>query len=798
MTSRPSVRPTAAALCLFLQGTGLLALESAWVKSQVALFGSTPAAPGSVLIACFLGTALGSWWGRAGLGVRAPRFAAAFSASLLPAVLLPVMTRLGGAHGTIWLRSAPVMWGAAFLCILPVCAALGAFFPAVARGVSGSSFVLLYAVQAAGSLLGVAAGSFFLPAAFGYLLTALTGAATLVLAYATLRRVGTIAPDREPAEGQEALPGLRVGLVVAAAGSGVFSVLLQSVWIRLVATHTDSSVYSFGAVSCLVVALLAAAAALVSQLPERSLSGRGLLPWIPVLAVAGGGAAGLLWVRATGGLAIHLVENAQGLWQALVAAAPLTVAGSLFASLLFPALLRRAGGGSRGVGVLIAVNGLGCAAGAALGAFLLLPHLGVWWTLLAALAGYLALIPFLGGGLRAWAAAVLGAAVLAALNPLRHPLVTPADPAGGPPGQVVWAREGSHGTVAVIDYPGRGRTLWLNSTYLLEAFTGDVGSTARMGMLPVALHPRARSLAMIGVGTGITASGFLDSRLERVTLIELIPEVAAAAREHFRSHNRDALADPRVRVVTDDGRRFLSRNPERYDIVCTDLVTPWNEGASALYAAEHLRTVRERLNPGGICVVWLPLFQLTREEFLVIARTMAGAFPSVTFWQLGALSGHAVGALVGADRLSTEEIAAAASAAPGARAGLDPLRRHPSGVFSHYLGPLDPGDPLFAGVPETTLDRPRLEFLAARAGRTLLTGREFLDLAGELAGRPGNPGGRHFTVFTPEMESWRRVGYDMTRYTAYLRSGEYEKAAELEERIESLEAYREEGDELSR
>ena len=41
----------------------------------------------------------------------------------------------------------------------------------------------------------------------------------------------------------------------------------------------------------------------------------------------------------------------------------------------------------------------------------------------------------------------------------------------------------------------------------------------------------------------------------------------------------------------------------------------------------------QRLAPGGIYCQWLPLYQLTREEFDVIARTFLAVFPHVTLWR---------------------------------------------------------------------------------------------------------------------------------------------------------------------
>src|SRR4029077_9830915 len=60
---------------------------------------------------------------------------------------------------------------------------------------------------------------------------------------------------------------------------------------------------------------------------------------------------------------------------------------------------------------------------------------------------------------------------------------------------------------------------------------------------------------------------------------------------------------------------------------------PWHAGAGNLYAREMLETVARRLAPDGLFCQWLALYQLTREECDVIARTFLPVFPDVSVWR---------------------------------------------------------------------------------------------------------------------------------------------------------------------
>src|SRR5262249_57844752 len=107
-------------------------------------------------------------------------------------------------------------------------------------------------------------------------------------------------------------------------------------------------------------------------------------------------------------------------------------------------------------------------------------------------------------------------------------------------------------------------------------------------------------------------------------------EVARAARTYFASWNGQLLARSDVRLVLDDGRRYLAASRDRFDVIVSDLFIPWHASAGNLYAREMYDTVAQRLAPAGGFCQWLPLYQLTRTEFDIIVRTFLTLFPHPT------------------------------------------------------------------------------------------------------------------------------------------------------------------------
>jgi spermidine synthase len=81
------------------------------------------------------------------------------------------------------------------------------------------------------------------------------------------------------------------------------------------------------------------------------------------------------------------------------------------------------------------------------------------------------------------------------------------------------------------------------------------------------------------------------------------------------------LRNPKISIVTDDGRRWLRHNPEKkFDAVVSN--TTWNFRANAtnLLSVEFLELVRPHLNPGGS-------FFYNTTDSPRVQRTACSVFP---------------------------------------------------------------------------------------------------------------------------------------------------------------------------
>ncbi len=773
--SNGSRQPAPLAGLVFLSGAASLVYEVLWLKELSLLFGSTAYAASTTLAVFFLGLAVGSAvFGRWSPRLRSPLRAYAWielgvaASAALYFVLLEVYFQL---YGPIYdaLADRPAAFNAfrvalATLVLLPPAALMGGTLPVLGQHLVrrpdelGRYGALLYAVNTIGAAAGALLAGFVLPLALGfdraYLLAMAVNVAVAGLAWRLSQIDGhgaARAPDaradrqghrdrrsRAPRRRPPAAAGTTdaAWLLTAVAGlSGVFALGLEVLWTRMFAQVLQNSVYTFSTVLVVFLAALATGSAIANRLCRARAAPARVLWMLLTLSGLGVAATPFAFHRLTAGLSTLATGDA---WLPYVASIFANTTLLLFVptallGTVFPYLLRAAEGSPAAPGAVIgrlgALNTAGGVVGALAAGFVLLGTIGLWNSVRLIAAGYLVLA--LASAWRGWttprarlapAAATLGVLALlgTALDASRLSVVD-VDADRGEALLATW--EGPDGVVAVIERAGN-RRIEMNNFYTLGG-TGSMEQEQNQALLPLMTHPDPRRVFLLGLGTGITAGTALRHPVERLVVCEIAPDVIAAAAAYFDRPSGGLFTDPRASVRACDARNHLLGTAERYDAIIADLFVPWRAGVGNLYSREHFEAARDRLTAGGLFVQWLPLFQVSRREFDLVARTMLEVFEQVTLWR-GTFSPET-------------PFAAFVGAAEPTR--LDPAviernGRHLSGdaplpdaaalavTLPFYAGNLSAADGLIPPGPVNTDDRPLVEYLAPvtqreeRAGTT--------------------------------------------------------------------------------
>lgn len=439
--------------------------------------------------------------------------------------------------------------------------------------------------------------------------------------------------------------------------SGFAALGYQVVWTRTLAIFSLNAVYSFTIMLVTFLIGLAAGSAWMGRRIDRHPQPLALFGWLQI----GIGMCAVIALYAFARMPTLLdmftarTSFLASLWAEFFAAAVIMIVPTLLMGAVFPVVARlytapsptdpsvatlpdQKGVGSR-IGRLYALNTVGATLGAFTAGFIFIPLLGLQRSslLLAMLSmaiGTVALLIVLTRWSdRARLAGMLGATALAAA--LLPPGVYLGFREGVIP-ELVYYREGVDATVAVFEvkYPPL-KMSFVNGRSEVPTDRHSVRAFHLLGHLPALIHPNAQNALMISFGNGIASGAMATHPIPRIHAVELVAEQVEAARL-YEVENRGVLDRSGFQITIEDGRNYLLRSTERYDIITADATHPINSSSWALFTHEFYTMVRDHLSDDGVFIQWLPFHDLSERDYRNIIHTFQSVFPHTTLWYTGA------------------------------------------------------------------------------------------------------------------------------------------------------------------
>lgn len=639
-------RARAAAALMFLSGVSALVYEIVWMRMLARAFGVTVHAVAGLTALYMGGLALGAAlaarllsgkkplrtyaWLELGAGaaavlgtvwlVRLPALAAAFSSG----GPLPALARL--------LLAAPAL--------LPATVLLGATLPVMTRhaGAPGR----LYAANTLGAAFGAAAAAFWIIGERGetaaILLAASANAAAALTAF-TLSRGAS--KTNTPVAPSTATPAKHAHLVAALfALSGFCALAYEVLWSRQLVPLIGNSTYAFSMV--LIVILLGIGLGSTATPPAKGEDAFERFAFL-LLGLGAAAAAGAAAYRFLGMSA----DSPDFLYSPLrrfsdipmlgVETAIIVLPAAVLMGALFPAAVAagRRGGEDASTGRLYAWNTVGGILGSLwagfYGAAWLGPHRS--WLLLAGVqtaAGLGAVV--VSKPRRKLALAAAGLAAVAALSavyarhdPTLEMLGARLRRSGMKDFSIMFHDRSAAATITGVE-SGAAMNLYING---IET-SGNGQAGALMVILPDLMvdQPRANLVICLGAGNTFRAASRLVDKVDGVELVGDVAKRMTAFHPDLAEH----LARPGRSLFVEDGRNFLLRSKDRWDVIVVDAAPPlYSAGTVNLYTMEFLNLARAHLTPGGIFALWLPTRSFESDYWRILAGT-AAAFPHVAIW----------------------------------------------------------------------------------------------------------------------------------------------------------------------
>lgn len=642
----------------FVSGFCGLLYQVIWVRLAFASFGIITPVISIVISVFMLGLAIGSWGGGKlvsvltrrtrlspiifyaltevliGIGAfAAPRFFVLGEASLL---------EMGQSNSFSYLLFSAF---AITLSIFPWTVFMGATFPLMMAYVkefdreNAQSFSFLYVANVLGAMLGALLTAAVLVEILGFRHTLWVASAAnfLIAAMSLALGLRSASPDRGSERGSEAITstmsaGAPTLLYTILFTTGGASLALEVIWTRAFTPILGTQVYSFALL--LFVYLLGTWYG--SSLYRRGLKRARIWPTGQLLAIL----AVVVY--------LPIIFNDPRIVQdagtrVLVALASIFPFCAVL-GYLTPCLIDEySAGDPQLAGKAYALNVLGCILGPLLASYALLPLLGANLSMIVLAAPFLIFYFIYYKAISPqwrWATGLLAGVFLFSSLFIN---ISHENPCGTASNNCEIRRD--YTATIVSTGSGLQKRLYVNGI----GITSLTPITKYMAHLPLAFHQgRPESGLTICFGMGTTYRSLLSWDIQ-ATAVELVPSVKQA----FPYYHADAEAlfrHPKGRIVIDDGRRFLNRTNESFDVIVVDPPPPVEAaGSSFLYSKEFHESVKQHLKPGGIFQTWFPNGEESIQQAIV--RSLIDVFPHVKAY--GSVEGWGVHFLASMSPLET-------------------------------------------------------------------------------------------------------------------------------------------------
>ena len=633
-------------LGLFIaSGAAGLIYQVVWSRELVLLFGNTSQAISTIVTAFLAGLGGGALVGGR-LAARSRNPLRLYGLIELGVAVLAVglpnlFALLGGVYGSAYTAASPtelglIRFALAFAAVTPATFCMGMTLPALTSFMvrsldqAGRQLGELYAANTLGAVTGTILAGYFLIELIGLRMTALVAVALNLVAsgvsLAASRRVRQSPSQTSSAQAAFNSHGGAAGarkrriVYLATFIAGFAALAFEVLWTRLFAEGSGSTIYLFAAILAIYLFGIAVGSVWFGR---RSRPARDTVGTLGVCVGAIGVAAAATVVLCSGPLG-----------DGYYSVRPLTLLPATVAmGYAFPLAVRlvttSSAAAPSSVGKLYASNTAGSILGSFAAAFVLASTFGTNTSILLLSAvelGVGAALVLTDRPRRMDATALAGSFAALALVAVIAPSIglpiarSATENQLQSQGVLVAHTEDNISTVDVEGGPPSERQLFVTGvsmTYLTV-------STKLMAYLPMALRPNTASMLDICFGMGSTYRSSLILGI-RTDAVELSPSVPAQMPAFFSDANR-FLHDPRGRIIVGDGRNYVRLATGRYDVIVVDPPPPIESaGTVVLYTSEFFAEAKQRLNPGGIFLLWFP-YAATVDNFKTHLRTFRAAF----------------------------------------------------------------------------------------------------------------------------------------------------------------------------
>ena len=627
-------------LLFFFSGVSSLLYEISWIRESSLVFGATLPALSTVTAIFFGGMAVGnfifskkpySWklYGKIQLGISILAissiviFNLIYTYNTIPAFISDshvVLTLFRVFVVSIALLPATILIGGTF----PVMMGL---FPTSKEG-EGKTVGLVNGINTLGAVGGALLAGFVLfekIGAIGAIQLAVVVNFVIFIVSSKIKENEQISTENKShnVEGEKVNIVLTLSFLI-----GLVGVASQVLWSRFLALIVNNTVYTY-TVTIATVIIGLSIGSFIAGLFDSKIKNRGAAIGIVLI---GNVSSFLIALLLPASLWLHITSGDSIAHNILVISA-IMLLPALFSGMTFPLLVEFAEQNveNRGAisGLISAANTIGGILASLIFGFIILPKLGIGWTIvIIASITLISIIIAYKSSPRNYSFLFLVLPIIALLFLWRTPSKFVQDFLidNSSSNRLIHFEEGELSTISVYKN-GEYKTMKID-----RLWQGESRKTRQImaAHIPMLLSPKkVNDVAVIGVGPGVTANRFLMYNVTSLDLVDIEKSVFSTAQKYF---NGGWMNDSNVTIIVDDGRSFLKYNSKKYDIISIEIGQVFRPYSASFYSKEYYELVANRLQDNGVVGQFVPLAAFNFEEFKRVIKTFIEVFPHAQLW----------------------------------------------------------------------------------------------------------------------------------------------------------------------
>ncbi len=158
----------------------------------------------------------------------------------------------------------------------------------------------------------------------------------------------------------------------------------------------------------------------------------------------------------------------------------------------------------------------------------------------------------------------------------------------------------------VVTKRGEQYTFFVNGVPSITTPLPDIASVEDFVHFPMLFHEKSKSVLVLSGGAGGMIHEILKYPVSRVDYVELDPLLLRLVQKFSTPLTESELSDPRVRIHYMDGRFFVRRTQNRFDLIFIGLPAPQELQTNRLFSSEFFSFAKKKMNPDGMIVLRLP------------------------------------------------------------------------------------------------------------------------------------------------------------------------------------------------